>query len=171
MEWAEACADAERRIDGRVINASLQNAQNAWLMCVRVMVGASDPGPLCRALAGVDEINDAHASRVMGYARVRFGDYSVNHLEACFASGGLAAIQADERAAGIARSLVYALYVGLLPDEAGKEVERHSSSKPPVEDPRDYFESVVWRVIYAHPRGLTGGYFGHWHYPPEVLDG
>lgn len=30
-----------------------------------------------------------------------------------------------------------------------------------------YFESLLWKVIRAHPPGLSGGYFGHWHYPPE----
>jgi len=30
-----------------------------------------------------------------------------------------------------------------------------------------YFEGLLWRSIRAHPPGLTGGYFGHWHYIPE----
>ena len=30
-----------------------------------------------------------------------------------------------------------------------------------------YFGGLVWRVIGAHPPGLSGGYFGHWRYRPE----
>jgi hypothetical protein len=35
------------------------------------------------------------------------------------------------------------------------------------EDPNQYFGGLVWSVIHAHPLGLSGGYFGHWKYPPE----
>jgi hypothetical protein len=31
----------------------------------------------------------------------------------------------------------------------------------------EYFGALVWRIIGAHPPGLSGGYFGHWRYPPE----
>jgi hypothetical protein len=30
-----------------------------------------------------------------------------------------------------------------------------------------YFGGLVWRVIGAHPPGLSGGYFGHWRYRPD----
>jgi len=30
-----------------------------------------------------------------------------------------------------------------------------------------YFSSQLWQVIRAHPPGLSGGYMGHWRYPPE----
>jgi hypothetical protein len=30
-----------------------------------------------------------------------------------------------------------------------------------------YFSGLVWTIIGAHPPGLSGGYFGHWRYPPE----
>jgi hypothetical protein len=30
-----------------------------------------------------------------------------------------------------------------------------------------YFSGLAWRIIGAHPPGLSGGYFGHWHYRPE----
>lgn len=35
------------------------------------------------------------------------------------------------------------------------------------EDPNQYFSGLVWGAIRAHPLGLSGGYFGHWKYPPE----
>jgi hypothetical protein len=33
--------------------------------------------------------------------------------------------------------------------------------------PDEYFGAIGWRVVGAHPPGLSGGYFGHWRYPPE----
>jgi hypothetical protein len=32
---------------------------------------------------------------------------------------------------------------------------------------QEYFSGLAWRIIGAHPPGLSGGYFGHWHYRPE----
>jgi len=32
---------------------------------------------------------------------------------------------------------------------------------------RQYFAGQLWSVIQAHPPGLSGGYMGHWRYPPE----
>ncbi|MET0395835.1 MAG: hypothetical protein ABW277_03350 [Longimicrobiaceae bacterium] len=31
----------------------------------------------------------------------------------------------------------------------------------------EYFGALIWPAIRAHPPGLSGGYFGHWTYPPE----
>jgi len=33
--------------------------------------------------------------------------------------------------------------------------------------PEEYFSGLVWKIIGAHPPGLSGGYFGHWRYRPE----
>jgi len=33
--------------------------------------------------------------------------------------------------------------------------------------PREHFEALFWRIIHAHPPALSGGYFGHWAYPPD----
>ncbi|WP_165226244.1 sugar dehydrogenase complex small subunit [Aquisphaera insulae] len=33
--------------------------------------------------------------------------------------------------------------------------------------PEHYFSGLFWDVISAHPPGLSGGYFGHWTYPPD----
>ncbi len=35
------------------------------------------------------------------------------------------------------------------------------------ETPEQYFRGLLWPTIRAHPLGLSGGYFGYWHYPPE----
>jgi hypothetical protein len=32
---------------------------------------------------------------------------------------------------------------------------------------QDYFGGLVWRILGAHPPGLSGGYFGHWRYRPD----
>jgi len=31
----------------------------------------------------------------------------------------------------------------------------------------EYFSGLAWSVIGAHVPGLSGGYFGHWHYRPD----
>lgn len=31
----------------------------------------------------------------------------------------------------------------------------------------EYFSALLWPAIRAHTPGLSGGYFGHWKYPPE----
>lgn len=36
---------------------------------------------------------------------------------------------------------------------------------PPTEE--DYFSAMLWPTIRAHPPGISGGYFGHWTYPPD----
>jgi hypothetical protein len=33
--------------------------------------------------------------------------------------------------------------------------------------PEEYFSGMAWKIIGAHPPGLSGGYFGHWRYRPE----
>ena len=40
-----------------------------------------------------------------------------------------------------------------------------TAPSPPRE--AEYFGGLVWRVARAHPPGLSGGYFGHWTYPPD----
>lgn len=34
--------------------------------------------------------------------------------------------------------------------------------------PEHHFQALLWGIIGAHPPALSGGYFGHWHYPPET---
>jgi hypothetical protein len=36
---------------------------------------------------------------------------------------------------------------------------------PPTED--QYFGALIWPLARAHPPALSGGYFGHWTYPPD----
>jgi hypothetical protein len=47
---------------------------------------------------------------------------------------------------------------------------RDSESDPLVlryGDEQAYFGGLVWRILGAHPPGLSGGYFGHWRYRPD----
>lgn len=121
---------------------------------------------LCRALAGVDSVSSRFASSVIAHARERHGDAAIDALVDAFATGGLERVSCADELSPIARSIVYALYTGMLPDVEGAEV-RTGVRHPPIPAPEDHFESVLWRTIQAHPPGLSGGYFGHWHYPPE----
>ncbi len=34
--------------------------------------------------------------------------------------------------------------------------------------PEPYFQGRLWDYLKAHPLGISGGYFGHWSYPPEL---
>lgn len=121
----------------------------------------------CRELTGVDEISERFTRSITERACERFGGDRVNDLLTLFEAQGIAAVLMDANLEGIARAMCYALYTGLLPDEAGLEVERGTAPRPQIPLAEDYFEGLVWRVIQAHPPGLTGGYFGHWYYPPE----
>lgn len=38
---------------------------------------------------------------------------------------------------------------------------------PSADRPEHYFQGLFWSAINAHPPGLSGGYFGHWTYPPD----
>jgi hypothetical protein len=36
--------------------------------------------------------------------------------------------------------------------------------------PEEYSGALLWRAIGAHPPALSGGYMGHWRYPPGNLE-
>jgi hypothetical protein len=127
---------------------------------------AADPrfDALCRALSGFDDIPARFSASVQQRAGVRFGTDALDQLLATFAQRGLSAVLATEPDAGIAKAILYCLYTGLLPDAAGGEIQASGPTALTVED---FYESLVWRAIQAHPPGLSGGYFGQWHYRPE----
>jgi hypothetical protein len=93
-----------------------------------------------------------------------FGADVLTALVEAYAEGGLDGV-AEHPRVGVARALCYFLYTGVPVDEEGKPTATS------IETEEDYFEALLPRVIQAHPRGLSGGYFGHWHYPPEDSDG
>jgi hypothetical protein len=119
---------------------------------------------LCAALAGSDGVSERLAGAALDRSRRRFGDDVVDQMLEAFAGGGIDALRQGPHD-GPARALTYFLYTGVLPDESGRPAPDQTEL-----DEADYFESVMWRAIQAHPRGLSGGYYGHWHYPPEDGD-
>jgi hypothetical protein len=125
---------------------------------------------LCRALCGSDLVSSRLAAGAIAQAGKKFGDETVARLVTTFGDSHLGGIQADRELLGIARAITYFLYTGLLPEANGSDLDPKADKKPEIQLPDDYFEAVLWRVILAHPPGLSGGYFGHWHYPPEDLD-
>lgn len=59
-----------------------------------------------------------------------------------------------------ARRLAHLWYAGRLSAENGVEAAFVSEEA--------YFGGLIWRAARAHPPGLSGGYFGHWRYAPDV---
>ena len=118
---------------------------------------------LCRALTGVDEVSARLSDSVLTRTRTRFGPAPVDELMETFGAGGLDAVARDDRLLKVARVITYGLYTGFLP--AGiPDVDTPEGEIPA---PEDHFEALVWRVIQAHAPGLSGGYYGQWHYAPE----
>lgn len=58
------------------------------------------------------------------------------------------------------QSLAYLWYAGRLPPEGKDEA--------PFPTEAAYFGGLLWRVVGAHPPGLSGGYTGHWRYAPDA---
>lgn len=49
------------------------------------------------------------------------------------------------------------------------DMEQTRAGKPTEEvPPEQYYQSRIWDTARAHPPGLSGGYFGYWHYAPEA---
>ncbi|MCF4130038.1 sugar dehydrogenase complex small subunit [Methylobacterium sp. SyP6R] len=71
-----------------------------------------------------------------------------------------AALAGDRAAAAAARRLAYLWYAGRLPPEGKVEA--------PFPSAEAYFGGLLWRVVGAHPPGLSGGYTGHWRYAPDA---
>lgn len=118
----------------------------------------------CAALTGVDTISERMALRSAEFVRRDFGEPALEELLEAFATLGLDGVGEHARV-GVARAMCYFLYTGVCVDEVGK------ASAMSIDNEEDYFEAVLPRVIQAHPKGLSGGYFGHWHYPPEDSHG
>jgi hypothetical protein len=56
----------------------------------------------------------------------------------------------------LAKTIIVLWYTGDL-------VNRRTTAMPA----EHYFSGQIWSVARAHPPGLSGGYFGHWTYPPD----
>jgi hypothetical protein len=72
-------------------------------------------------------------------------------------------IMNDAEIGPLAQQIIVLWYTSALHSQDAKG--NHLFDFP--EDPNQYFSGLVWAAIRAHPLGLSGGYFGHWKYPPE----
>jgi len=57
-------------------------------------------------------------------------------------------------------------YTSTVQDNLGTDPPAPSSSFR-YGTPEEYFSGLAWKIIGAHPPGLSGGYFGHWRYRPD----
>jgi len=72
-------------------------------------------------------------------------------------------IMPDDQLGLVAREIIMLWYLAGFrgPDSSGGQREYGP------ETAEQYFQGLLWPAIHAHPLGLSGGYFGYWHYPPE----
>ena len=107
---------------------------------------------LCRELSGFDDVTIRFSNSALEQLAIKYGDKAVSELLSTYSTVGIE--QLNTMTKGPARDLLTYLYVGSF-DSATSVI------------PEDYFDSLIWRAALAHPKGLSGGYFGHWRYPPE----
>lgn len=119
-------------------------------------VAVGEVTPMFAALTGVDRVPDRLASSALAGWRTRAGDASVDGALQAFAEHGLDGVR-QALDPDLLRSLVHFLYLGSWPTADPADELR----------PEHHFEALIWRVVQAHPPALSGGYYGHWHYPPE----
>jgi hypothetical protein len=70
-------------------------------------------------------------------------------------------VLADPELGPAARQVIVLWYTGAFVEEDGEKVKWSYGNAD------HYFAGLLWKVARAHPPMLSGGYFGHWHYPPE----
>jgi hypothetical protein len=67
-----------------------------------------------------------------------------------------AQIMADPTLRELAKTIIVLWYTG--------DLLTSNTTTMPAEH---YFSGQIWSIARAHPPGLSGGYFGHWTYPPD----
>lgn len=67
-------------------------------------------------------------------------------------------ILGDPELEPLARMAILLWYTG--------DLQTEDEDKPPLAA-EHHFAGVLWAIARAHPPGLSGGYFGHWTYPPD----
>jgi hypothetical protein len=67
-------------------------------------------------------------------------------------------ILGDPELEPLARMAILLWYTG--------DLETEDEDKAPLAA-EHHFAGVLWAIARAHPPGLSGGYFGHWTYPPD----
>lgn len=120
------------------------------------MAGGGPRGlALCRALTGFDDVSKRFAAAALDDLARRTDGRVVEALLAKFEAEGAGAVASSPALQLHVRSLLSFLYTGFGPDGM------------PDDTPENHFESLMWRAALAHPPALSGGYFGHWAYPPD----
>jgi len=112
---------------------------------------------LCTEITGVERISERFVLSAKDALIKKHGHDEVSDFIEKFSSEDAEVLFEQIRYNEISRDLIEHLYFGSMTGADDLKAE-------------DYFESLIWRVTLSHPRGLSGGYFGHWHYPPEDLD-
>lgn len=110
---------------------------------------------LCRSLSGFDDISPRFACAALDDLEQRAGQEMTARLLTRFQDAGIEALVGDAAMQPHVRSLLIFLYTGF-----GRDGQ-------PSDTPANHFESLMWRAALAHPPALSGGYFGHWSYPPD----
>lgn len=120
------------------------------------MAGGAPRGlALCRALSGFDDVSERFATAALDNLARQTDGAGIEALLAKFEAEGAGAVADDPALQGHVRALIAFLYTGFGQDGM------------PDDMPENHFESLMWRAALAHPPALSGGYFGHWAYPPD----
>ncbi len=142
-----------------------------------VVTQQTDPLELTRfqqlsaALTGHDVAQVLARRRLQQMAEAGYGPQIARMLELYPAIGEatdpVQAIQEqilqDPELGPAARALIVLWYIGAFQKPDG------TPAQPDLQFPdrESYLEGLVWHTARAHPMGLSGGYFGYWHYAPE----
>jgi hypothetical protein len=110
---------------------------------------------LCRSLSGFDDISPRFAGAALADLEHRAGPEATDRLLKRFQDDGIETLVGDAAMQPHVRGLLIFLYTGF-----GRDGQ-------PSDTPENHFESLMWRAALAHPPALSGGYFGHWSYPPD----
>jgi len=114
---------------------------------------------LCRSLSGFDDVSERFAHAAIDDLMGRSGADTVDAMLRRFEAGGAAAVATDAELRAPMQALLTFLYTGFGVD------------RMPADTPENHYESLMWRAALAHPPALSGGYFGHWSYPPDEANG
>jgi len=130
---------------------------------------------LSRVLTGVNELDDDLGRQYLN--RLSSGTFQPELRKALdqfhkLRKGATLAQQVKDKIVaaddlrGIACQIVLLWYTSLMQDNLDLQNPPASPSFS-YGTQRQYFSGLAWRVIGAHPPGLSGGHFGHWRYRPE----
>ena len=132
---------------------------------------------LSQILTGEDQLNRELAAAYHERIQQTFGetldallkayDERADEIDTTEAVGQLVR---DDQLGIVAREITMLWYVtrfqvpipGQLDDQGRQKFEEQGPKRP-----EHNFQALIWPTIRAHPLGLSGGYFGYWHYPPE----